>query len=71
MIVFVEAPILRAASITPGHMTKVERAELLPYHVLGVHKYKTLGMPYPLEGVEPMDPQKLSDWQTFINNHLN
>ena len=49
----------------------VERVELLPYHVLGVHKYETLGIPYPLEGVEPMEPDKLSDWQTLMNNHLN
>ena len=49
----------------------VERVELFPYHVLGVHKYETLGIPYPLEGVEPMEPDKLSDWQTLMNNHLN
>ena len=49
----------------------VERVELLPYHVLGVHKYKALNIPYPLEGVEPMEPQKLSNWQTLMNNHLN
>ena len=48
-----------------------ERVELLPYHVLGVHKYKALNIPYPLEGVEPMEPQKLSNWQTLMNNHLN
>ena len=49
----------------------VERVELLPYHVLGVHKYKALNIPYPLEGVEPMEPQKLSNWQTLMNNHRN
>ena len=48
-------------------LKNVERVELLPYHVLGVHKYKALGIPYPLEGVEPMNPELLSDWQIRMN----
>lgn len=48
-------------------LKNVERVELLPYHVLGVHKYKALGMNYPLEGVEPMNPEVLSDWQVLMN----
>lgn len=48
----------------------VQRIELLPYHTLGVHKYHTLGIPYPLEGVPPMAPEKLAGWQERLNCEL-
>lgn len=44
-------------------LKNVRRVELLPYHTLGVHKYHTLGLPYPLEGVEPLAKEALAGWQ--------
>lgn len=29
--------------------------EVLPYHTMGLKKYESLGIPYPLQGVEAMD----------------
>ena len=34
------------------------KIELLPYKSIGVHKYKTLGIKYRLEGVEDMDEEQ-------------
>ena len=48
-------------------LPRVEKVELLPYHTLGVHKYQTLGIPYPLEGVPPMDKNTLEPWNRRLN----
>ena len=47
-----------------------EKIEWLPYHTLGVFKYKELGIPYPLEGVEALDKKRIEEikkMQQFIN----
>lgn len=53
-----------------AEIRNVQRVELLPYHTLGVHKYQTLGIPYPLEGVPPMEPEPLAWWQECLNLDL-
>ena len=36
-------------------LPNVQKVELLPYHLLGVNKYGTMNMNYPLNGVPAMD----------------
>ncbi len=38
----------------------VQRVEILPYHTLGVFKWKESGIPYRLEGVEPPTEESLA-----------
>ncbi|SKC46091.1 pyruvate formate lyase activating enzyme [Maledivibacter halophilus] len=37
----------------------VDKIELLPYHTLGVQKYKEMNIPYRLSGVNPMCKEKV------------
>lgn len=47
-------------------LKNIEKVELLPYHVLGVNKYETMGIKYKLEGVKPMDKDLLNEMKKEI-----
>ena len=40
-------------------LANVERVEVLPYHTLGVYKWKELGIPYSLEDVLPPSAEEM------------
>lgn len=44
----------------------VEKVELLPYHTLGVDKYKVMGIRYPLTDTLPMCKEKTKQLQNMI-----
>lgn len=48
-------------------LDNVEKVELLPYHLLGVNKYETLGLKYRLEGVEAMDKEKCKELYKLLD----
>lgn len=44
-----------------GRYRSVKRIEWLPYHTMGVFKYRDLGMDYPLEGVPPLSAERIAE----------
>ncbi len=37
-----------------GKLKNLKALDVLPYHTMGVGKYKELNIPYPLQGIEPL-----------------
>ncbi|WP_112179582.1 pyruvate formate-lyase-activating protein [Paraliobacillus zengyii] len=48
-------------------LRNVEQIDVLPYHKLGVYKWETLGIKYPLEGVEPPTEDRVKNAEDILN----
>lgn len=51
---------LHALAAFIRELRTVEKVEVLPYHTLGVFKWENLGVPYPLEGIDPPSPERVA-----------
>ncbi len=49
-----------------GRFRNLKGLEVLPYHTMGKVKYEKLGIPYPLEDVENMEPSKGKECRSVI-----
>lgn len=49
-----------------GQFSNLKALDVLPYHTMGEKKYQSLGMEYKLQGVPPMDKEKLVDKKKAI-----
>lgn len=51
-------------------LKNIEKIEFLPYHTLGVHKYKELNINYLLENVPNMDKDKCKELENMLKEGL-
>lgn len=51
---------LRRLAAFVNDLSNVERVDILPYHTLGVGKWKAAKLPYSLEGVQPPSAESLA-----------
>jgi len=49
-----------------GKFSNLKALDVLPYHTMGVHKYKELGIKYPLEGVPALSKEAAAKAKSFI-----
>lgn len=49
-----------------GKLKNLKALDVLPYHTMGVGKYKELGLAYPLEGMEALPVSKAVECKKYI-----
>lgn len=60
----------RILDLTDSVLPSVEKIEVLPYHKMGVEKYKELGMEYKLLDLEEMNSEVAMKYETYIMEQL-
>ena len=49
-----------------GKLKNLKALDVLPYHTMGVNKYKEIGLEYPLEGLEALPKEKAVEARKII-----
>jgi len=49
-------------------INNIEKIELIPYHTMGISKYKEYNIPYLLEGIPDMDKEELKKLEKLLLN---
>lgn len=62
---------LRALAAFLSTLGNVKKVEVLPYHTMGVVKYKNLGISYPLEGVQPPSKERVANARQILGGAIS
>lgn len=60
---------LEAVARFAATLSSLRQVNLLPYHKIGVHKFRRLGQKYALEGVEPPSPERMDRALNLFRDH--
>jgi pyruvate formate lyase activating enzyme len=52
-------------------LNKLDKFEVLPYHTMGVDKYKKFNIEYKLQGIKAMNKDKAMKFQNYVIKELN
>lgn len=52
-------------------LSKVDKFEILPYHTLGLDKYRNLKIDYKLNGIKDMDKNTALEFEKYVMQKLN
>jgi pyruvate formate lyase activating enzyme len=58
---------LKALAEFVNKYSVIKKMEILPYHTMGIEKYKQLGMDYPLKDTKALAPEKLAQAKKIFN----
>lgn len=48
-------------------LNNVDKVEILPYHTMGRYKWETLGLKYPLDGIEPPTKERVENAKQLLH----
>jgi pyruvate formate lyase activating enzyme len=54
-----------------GTLNNVKKVEILPYHKLGVYKWETLGLDYPIKEVEPPSEAQVKEAYQILTKKVS
>lgn len=53
-----------------GELKNIKKVEVLPYHTMGVFKWESMGLKYPLKHIEPPTNERVKNAQELLTKNI-